>query len=43
MIRLTRSGRTKSDKFLEGVRFAKEVAEYVNAKYAPVSVQVFTG
>ena len=42
MIRFWRSGQTKNGKFLDGVRFAKEVAEYINAKYAPVSVQVYT-
>jgi len=42
MIRFWRSGQTKNGKLLDGVRFAKEVAEYINAKYAPVSVQVYT-
>lgn len=43
MIRFRRSAQAKNDKFfLDGVRIAKEVAEYINAKYAPVSVQVYT-
>ena len=42
MIRFQRSGKTKSGKLLDGIRFAKEIAEYINAKYAPVSVQVYT-
>lgn len=43
MIRFRRSAKIKSDKVLDGVRFAKEAAEYINAKHAPVSVQVYTG
>lgn len=42
MIRHQRSGRAKAGKAWEVVKFAKEVAGFVNAKYAPVSVQVFS-
>ena len=41
MIRLQRSGRTKNGKLVNGIMFAKEIAEYLNSKYAPLSVQVF--
>ncbi len=41
MIRFQRSGKTKPGKFLDGIRFAKEIAEYCNATYAPISVQVY--
>ena|SRR3990172_11482195 len=42
MIRHQRSGRAKVGKALEVVQFAKEVAAYVNTKYDPVSVQVYS-
>lgn len=42
MIRFQRSARAKGSTALEAVQFAKEVAEYINTKYAPVSVQVYS-
>jgi hypothetical protein len=42
MIRHQRSGQAKVGKHLEVIQFAKEVADYVNTKYAPVSVQVYS-
>jgi hypothetical protein len=42
MIRHQRSGRAKAGKAWEIVKFAKEVADFVNTKYAPVSVQVYS-
>ena len=42
MFRFQRSARAKGGKALEAVQFAKEVAGYINTKYAPVSVQVYT-
>jgi len=42
MIRFQRSARARGSKVLEAIQFAKEVAEYLNTKYAPVSVQVYT-
>ena len=42
MFRFQRSGRTKNGKLLEGVRFAKEVAEYINTKYGPGLIHVYT-
>jgi hypothetical protein len=41
MVRFQRLGRAKNGKLLEAIRFAKEVAEYINTKYPPVSVQVY--
>jgi hypothetical protein len=42
MIRFQRSGKVKNGKLQDGMRFAKEVSEYINAKYAPISVQAFS-
>ncbi len=42
MIRFQRTARVRSGKFLEGVQFAKEVAEYINANYPLGSLLVFT-
>ncbi len=42
MIRFERSGRAKIGRIMEGVRSAKEIADYINQKYAPISVQVYT-
>jgi hypothetical protein len=42
MVRFQRSGRAKNGKILEAIRFATEVSEYINTKYSPVSVQVYT-
>ena len=42
MIRHQRSGRAKAGKAWEVIQFAKEVADFVNTKYAPVSVQVYS-
>ncbi len=42
MFRFQRSARAKVGKALEAVQFAKEVAEYINTKYAPASVQAYT-
>ena len=42
MIRHQRSGRAKVGKAGEGVQFAKEIADFINTKYAPVSVQIYT-
>lgn len=42
MIRHQRSGRAKVGKAMEVIQFAKEVADFVNTKYAPVSVQVYS-
>ena len=42
MIRHQRFGRAKVGKGREGLKFAKEIADFINTKYAPVSVQVYT-
>lgn len=42
MIRHQRSGRAKAGKAWDVVQFAKEIADFVNTKYAPVSVQVYS-
>jgi hypothetical protein len=42
MFRLQTSGRARNDKVDEAKRFAREIAEYVNTKYPPVSVQVYS-
>jgi hypothetical protein len=42
MIRFRRSGRTKNGRIQDGIQYAKEIAEYLSAKYAPHSVQVYT-
>jgi len=42
MVRYERSARARNGKLLEAVKSAKEVAEYINAKYTSVSFQVFT-
>jgi len=41
MFRSQTSGRAKNDKLPEAVQFAREVAEYINSRYKPVSVQVY--
>ncbi len=41
MVRFQRVGRAKNDKFLEAIQWAKEVSEYINTKYSPVSIQVY--
>ena len=41
MIRHQRSGRAKVGKAWNVVQFAKEIADFINTKYAPVSVQVY--
>lgn len=42
MFRLHRTGHVSRGKAFEAVQWAKEVAEYVSAKYAPVSVQAYS-
>jgi len=42
MFRFQTSGQAKNDKLPEAIQFAKEVAEYINSKYPPVSVQVYS-
>ena len=42
MIRYQRSGRAKVGKAWEVIQFAKEIADFVNTKYAPASVQVYS-
>ena len=42
MFRFQTSGRAKDDKVPEAIQFAKEVAKYINSKYPPVSVQVYS-
>ena len=42
MIRHQRSGRAKGGKAREGIQFAKEIADFINTRYAPVSVQVYS-
>ena len=41
MFRFHRIARVSRGKFLEAVQWAKEVAGYINTKYAPVSVQAY--
>jgi len=41
MIRHERSGRAKIGKAWDVIQFAKEIAAFINTKYAPVSVQVY--
>jgi len=41
MIRHQRSGRAKIGKAWDVIQFAKEIAAFINTKYAPVSVQVY--
>lgn len=42
MFRFHRVARISRGKFLEAIPWAKEVAEYLSAHYAPVSVQAYT-
>ncbi|HLE29969.1 MAG TPA: DUF6039 family protein [Anaerolineales bacterium] len=42
MYRFQRTARARGGKAMEAVQFAKEVAGYINTKYAPVSLQVYT-
>lgn len=42
MFRLRRSGTVSRGKALEARQWAKEVTEYVNENYAPVSAQVYS-
>ena len=42
MFRLHRTGHVSRGKALEGIKWAKEVAEYINARYAPISVQAYS-
>ena len=41
MFRFHRISRAKPGKFPEAIQFAKEVAGYINTKYAPISVQAY--
>ncbi len=41
MFRFHRTAQASRGKFLEAVQWAKEVAGYINTKYAPVSVQAY--
>ena len=41
MFRFHRIARAKPNKFPDAVRWAKEVAEHINTKYAPISVQAY--
>ena len=41
MFRFHRIARVSRGKFQEAVQWAKEVAGYINTKYAPVSVQAY--
>ncbi len=43
MFRSQMSGQAKSDKLDEAIQFAKEVTEYINSKYAPLSIQAYSG
>ncbi len=42
MFRFQRSGRTKNGRTPEAIMWAKEIADYLNAKYSQVSLQVYT-
>lgn len=42
MYRLQRTGNISRGKVLEARQWAKEVAEYINKNYAPVSVQAYS-
>lgn len=42
MIRHQRSGRAKVGKAWEVIQFAKEIADFINTKYAPTSVKVYS-
>ena len=42
MVRFQRTARAKGGKFPEAMQFAKEVAGYLNDKYAPVTIQVYS-
>ncbi len=42
MFRFLTFGQAKNDKQVEAIQFAKEVADYINSKYKPVSVQVYS-
>jgi len=42
MIRHQRSGRAKVGKAWDVIKFAKEIADFINTRYAPVSVQVYS-
>lgn len=41
MFRLHRSARARRDKVREANAWAKEVADYLSAKYAPITVQAY--
>jgi len=41
MFRFHRTARVSRGKFPEAAQWAKEVAGYINTKYAPVSVQAY--
>lgn len=41
MFRLHRTARARRDKVREAHKWAKEVTTYINAKYAPVSIQAY--
>jgi len=41
MIRFQRSGKVKNGKLLDGIQFAKEIAEYIHSQHPVVSVQVY--
>jgi len=41
MFRFQRSGRAKNGKVLEAIKWAKEIAEYINSKYSQASFQVY--
>jgi hypothetical protein len=42
MIRHQRTGLAKVGQAWEVIRFAKEIADFINKKYAPISVQVYS-
>jgi hypothetical protein len=42
MFRWHRTAQASRGKFLEAPKFAKEVTDYLNTKYAPLSVQAYT-
>lgn len=42
MFRFHRTGHASRGKFLEALQWAKEVAEYINTNYSPVSVQAYS-
>lgn len=42
MFRFQRTARISSGKIVEAFQWAKEITEYLNEKYAPVSVQPYT-